>query len=102
MGQFARLQTETTCVPNQTFSQLSHIFVYALLDCTSVYNSGSKTNGVYMIYVAKPGISINVFCDMTAHHVGWIVIQRRVDSSTDFYRDWQAYKDGFGNMAGNM
>lgn len=26
------------------------------------------------------------------------VIQRRLDGSTDFYRGWAAYQDGFGNL----
>ena len=30
------------------------------------------------------------------------MIQRRIDASVDFYRDWQAYKNGFGNISGNM
>ena len=81
---------------------LSHVSVYLLLDCRSVYNSSSKADGVYSIYLAKPSISMNVFCDMTANHIGWIVIQRRIGSSVEFYHDWQAYKNGFGDMSGNM
>ncbi|XP_065058542.1 ficolin-2-like [Rhopilema esculentum] len=33
---------------------------------------------------------------------GWIVFQRRVDASVDFFRDWDAYKQGFGDMNGNF
>ena len=33
---------------------------------------------------------------------GWIVFQRRVDATVDFYRDWNEYKSGFGNLNGNF
>ena len=33
---------------------------------------------------------------------GWIVIQRRVDSSTNFYRGWSEYKSSFGNVSHNF
>ena len=32
----------------------------------------------------------------------WIVIQRRVNASVDFYRNWASYKAGFGDVAGNF
>ncbi len=32
---------------------------------------------------------------------GWVVIQRRVDATTDFQKDWNDYKHGFGDINGN-
>ncbi|CAC5411621.1 FCN [Mytilus coruscus] len=31
---------------------------------------------------------------------GWTVFQRRMNGKINFYRDWESYKRGFGNMKG--
>ena len=33
---------------------------------------------------------------------GWIVIQRRVNTSLDFHRNWFDYEDGFGDLNGEF
>ena len=33
---------------------------------------------------------------------GWTVFQKRKNSSVKFYRGWQDYKVGFGNLDGNF
>ena len=46
--------------------------------------------------------SFQVRCDMKTNGGGWTVIQRRHDSVGDFYRGWQDYKTGFGDLNGNF
>lgn len=33
---------------------------------------------------------------------GWTIIQRRVDKTTDFWRDWKSYTEGFGSPNNNF
>ena len=39
---------------------------------------------------------------MTQDGGGWTVFQRRVDNTTDFYRNYANYTEGFGDLEGNF
>lgn len=42
------------------------------------------------------------YCETRYDDGGWIVIQNRMDGTTDFFRTWSEYKEGFGNIAGEF
>jgi hypothetical protein len=63
---------------------------------------GLPVDGVYFIDPdgANGQPAYPVYCDQTTQSGGWVVFQRRI-SASDFYRDWQAYEQGFGDPADN-
>jgi len=42
------------------------------------------------------------FCESVCDGGGWLVIQRRRDSSVDFDRTWVEYEEGFGSIDGEF
>ncbi|XP_062610456.1 fibrinogen-like protein A [Saccostrea cucullata] len=60
--------------------------------------STRKKDGIYKIILDRKKI-VKVYCDMTTDRGGWTVIQNRFDGTTNFYRDWNDYKTGFGNIS---
>lgn len=67
-------------------------------DCYELYQKGNSRNGAYKIRPAGFQKFIEVFCDMKCG--GWTVIQRRQGGTTNFFRDWNMYKKGFGGVYG--
>ena len=70
-------------------------------NCGEIFKSGKKQNGVYTINPDGLG-NFQVWCDMKTDGGGWTVFQSRHNESVDFYRVWQDYKNGFGDVHGNF
>ncbi|XP_077142225.1 tenascin-X isoform X3 [Ranitomeya variabilis] len=68
-------------------------------DCWEQRMNGEIRNGTFTIYLGgDKERTLTVFCDLETDGGGWIVFQRRMDGSTNFYREWDDYKNGFGNL----
>ena len=70
-------------------------------NCAEVYKSGAKISGVNKICPDDLG-EFEVFCDQKTAGGGWTVFQKRRDGSVDFFRAWDDYKRGFGNLNGEF
>ena len=67
--------------------------------CQDHKNVSCQQNGVYEAFF--DGVApFEVYCDMNGNGGGWTTIQRRFDGSVDFARDWDDYKNGFGDPSG--
>uniref|UniRef100_A0A673GEH5 Angiopoietin-related protein 2-like n=1 Tax=Sinocyclocheilus rhinocerous TaxID=307959 RepID=A0A673GEH5_9TELE len=69
-------------------------------DCHHVLESGEKTSGIYLLRPRNTNTLLQAWCDQSRAQGGWTVIQRRQDGSVNFFRTWEQYKQGFGNLDG--
>ncbi|XP_061190522.1 fibrinogen beta chain-like [Saccostrea echinata] len=69
---------------------------YFPMDCKEIRENGHTYSGVYEIspFGTSPLI---VYCDMETMEGGWTAIQKRVNGSLSFDRNWSEYKNGFGS-----
>nr|XP_053640454.1 microfibril-associated glycoprotein 4-like [Cherax quadricarinatus] len=69
-------------------------------DCSTLHQAGVKGSGKYQVFP----FTFLVYCDMSTHGGGWTVVQRRKlqEVQEDFDRGWADYRNGFGNLDGEM
>ncbi|CAC5404354.1 FCN [Mytilus coruscus] len=77
---------------NDTFAPIE----YKYKDCSYMRGDKNKRSGVYTIYPDEI-YGIKAYCDMSTDGGGWTVLQRRIDRTTSFDRNWIDYKEGFGD-----
>ncbi|XP_062849454.1 angiopoietin-related protein 1b [Trichomycterus rosablanca] len=69
-------------------------------DCLHATQAGHATSGIYLLKPDGSERPIQAWCEHDLDNGGWTLIQRRKDGSVNFFRDWESYKKGFGNIDG--
>ncbi|KAM7142797.1 fibrinogen gamma chain isoform 1-T1 [Molossus nigricans] len=67
-------------------------------DCQDVANNGGKESGLYFIKPTTTQQQFLVYCEIVNGN-GWTVLQKRLDGSVDFKKNWIQYKEGFGHLS---
>ncbi|XP_078501996.1 tenascin-X isoform X4 [Lissotriton helveticus] len=68
-------------------------------DCAEERLNGAIRSQPMTIYLkGDRSHPIKVFCDMDTDGGGWMVFQRRMNGKTNFWRNWDEYAAGFGNL----
>lgn len=68
------------------------------LDCYDAFAKGRNREGIYTLMPSGAQKPFYAYCD----EEGWTLVLRRFDGSTDFYRGWNDYSGGFGELSGEF
>ncbi|KAJ8021482.1 Tenascin-R [Holothuria leucospilota] len=87
------------CYCNEGYEGDGETCTPTFTDCNDVRAAGHTQDGVYTILPSGWSKSpFDVFCNMTIDGGNWIVFQRRNRGATSFYRNWDSYQSGFGDI----
>jgi len=75
------------------------LIVKTARDCAELFSAGFKESGVYAVNPTNK-TSFEVYCDMNTDGGGWTVFHKRFNGFVGFFRDWDEYKNGFGDVRG--
>ncbi|XP_050091551.1 ficolin-2-like [Anopheles aquasalis] len=101
--QLAPQQQATTSSSSPPSSSLSSVQINGGTLAASCREVPATTSGIYRIDPNYPFQEpMAVYCEQSYEGGGWTVIQRRMDGSVNFMRDWQEYKRGFGTLRGEF
>uniref|UniRef100_S4RS51 Angiopoietin-like 1b n=1 Tax=Petromyzon marinus TaxID=7757 RepID=S4RS51_PETMA len=67
-------------------------------DCQHAWDEGHQTSGIYLIRPEGTSRLMQAWCEQFHDPGGWLIVQRRKDGSVNFFRNWENYKLGFGNI----
>uniref|UniRef100_A0A673J3P7 Angiopoietin-related protein 1-like n=1 Tax=Sinocyclocheilus rhinocerous TaxID=307959 RepID=A0A673J3P7_9TELE len=69
-------------------------------DCLQAMQAGHSTSGTYLLKPDGTETPVQAWCEHDVDRGGWTLIQRRKDGSVNFFRNWDSYKKGFGDVDG--
>lgn len=61
-------------------------------DCLHALEEGHTASGMYLVRPDNANRLMQVWCNQRHDPGGWTVIQRKLDGSVNFFRNWEAYK----------
>ncbi|XP_045184463.2 fibrinogen-like protein 1 [Mercenaria mercenaria] len=95
------LSTSTTTLSSTSTLSPSTTIQNSFDTCHEAISNTRKQNGTFNIRIGPAGTVASVFCELV-NGDSWLVIQRRQDGAVNFNRNWQEYKDGFGDLNGDF
>ncbi|XP_060079382.1 angiopoietin-related protein 7-like [Ylistrum balloti] len=95
-------RNDTAAIPHSLmlFNKVDRQISSNPVDCSEI-DTAVYCSGVYRI-TPSPGVSFDVYCDLHTADGPWTVIQNRENGDVNFYRPWEDYRQGFGNVGRNF